>query len=106
MAELLLNDLPAGATVLADRAYDADWVRDVIDVQDCTACIPPKSNRTDEITFSRRTYRKRNLIERFFNKIKQFRRIATRYDRLAESYLAMIKLAATRLWLRAYESAA
>lgn len=69
-------------------------------------CIPPKSNRTDEILYSRRVYRKRNLIERFFNKIKRFRRIATRYDRLAESYLAMIKLGSTRLWLRAYESAA
>ena len=106
MAELLLNDLPRGATVLADRAYDADWIRDVIDVQDCRACIPPKSNRSDAIPYSRRVYRKRNLIERFFNKIKQFRRIATRYDRLAETYLAMIKLASTRLWLRAYESAA
>lgn len=106
MAELLLNDLPRGATVLADKAYDADWIRDVIDVQDCRACIPPKSNRTDDIAYSKRTYRKRNLIERFFNKIKQFRRIATRYDRLAENYLAMIKLASTRIWLRAYESAA
>jgi len=106
MAELLLNDLPRGATVLADRAYDADWIRDVIDMQDCTACIPAKSNRVDPIPHSRRLYRKRNLIERFFNKIKQFRRIATRYDRLAQSYLAMVKLASTRLWLRAYESAA
>ena len=106
MAELLLNDLPKGATVLADKAYDADWIRDVIDDQDCRTCIPPKSNRTDSITFSKRTYKKRNLIERFFSKIKQFRRIATRYDRLALTYLAMVKLAATRLWLRAYESAA
>lgn len=106
MAELLLNDLPKGATVLADRAYDADWIRDVIDDQDCRACIPTKSNRIDHIAFSKRTYKKRNLIERFFSKIKQFRRIATRYDRLALTYLAMVKLAAARLWLRAYESAA
>ena len=106
MAELLLNDLPRGATVLADKAYDADWIRDVIDEQDCRACIPPKSNRADAIAFSKRIYKKRNLIERFFSKIKQFRRVATRYDRLALSYLAMVKLAAARLWLRAYESAA
>lgn len=106
MAELLLNDLPKGATVLADKAYDADWIRDVIDDQECHACIPPKANRTDDIAFSKRTYKKRNLIERFFSKIKQSRRIATRYDRLALTYLAMVKLAATRLWLRAYESAA
>ena len=51
-------------------------------------------------------YKKRNLIERFFNKIKQFRHIATRFDRLPENYLAMIKLASMRIWLRFYESAA
>jgi len=106
MAELLLNDLPKGATVLADRAYDADWIRDMIDDQECHACIPPRSNRAEDFRYSKRTYKKRNLIERFFNRIKQFRRIATRYDRLAENYRAMIKLASIRLWLRLYESAA
>ena len=106
MAELLLNDLPKGATVLADRAYDADWIRDIIDDQECHACIPPRSNRVDEFLYSKRIYKKRNLIERFFNRIKQFRRIATRYDRLAENYRAMIKIASIRLWLRLYESAA
>lgn len=106
MAEILLNDLPKGATVLGDRGYDADWIREVIKDQDCTACIPPKSNRIDDIPYSKRLYKKRNLIERCFNKLKQFRHIATRYDRLALNYLAMVKLAATRLWLRANESAA
>jgi transposase len=94
------------AIALADRAYDADWIRDVIDIQDCRACIPPKSNRTNDIPYCKRICRRRNLIERFFDRIKQFRRIATRYDRLAETYLAMVKLASTRLWLRTYESAA
>ena len=51
-----------------------------------------------------RTYRARNLVERFFNRIKQCRRVATRYDKLAANYLAFIKLAAIRIWLRAYES--
>ncbi|MFZ5780186.1 MAG: IS5 family transposase [Pseudomonadota bacterium] len=106
MAELLLNDLPKGAVVLADRAYDADWIRDVIDDQDCRACIPPKSNRTEPLPYSKRTYKKRNLIERFFNKLKQFRHICTRFDRRALNYLAMAKLASIRLWLRHYESAA
>jgi transposase len=106
MAEILLNDLPQGATVLADRAYDADWIRDVIEDQNCKPCIPPKSNRIDDIPYNKRLYKKRNLIERCINKLKQFRHIATRYDRLALNYLAMLKLAATRLWLRAYESAA
>ena len=106
MAELLLNDLPEGAVVLADKAYDADWIRDVIDDQGCRACIPPKLHRVDDIAFSKRTYKARNLIERFFNKLKQFRHICTRFDRLALNYLAMVKLASSRLWLRHYESAA
>ncbi len=106
MAELLLHDLPKGAVVLADRAYDADWIRDVIEDQDCKACIPPKTNRADDIPYSKRTYKKRNLIERFFSKLKQFRHVCTRFDRLALNYLATVKLASVRLWLRHYESAA
>ena len=106
MAEVLLGDLPKGTRVLADKAYDADWIRELIEDQDCQAHIPPKSNRLDDIHYSKRLYKKRNLVERFFSKIKQFRRIATRFDRLADNYMAMIKLASTRLWLRFYESAA
>jgi transposase len=106
MAELLLNDLPAGADVIADKGYDADWIRDLIEDQDCTPHIPPKSNRYDGITYSKAKYKKRNLIERCFNKLKQFRHIATRYDRSALNYLAMVKIACLRLWLRFYESAA
>ncbi|MBM3607131.1 MAG: transposase [Alphaproteobacteria bacterium] len=68
--------------------------------------IPPKSNRTETIAFNKRKYRKRNLVERCINKLKQFRHIATRYDRKASAYLACAKLAAVRLWLRVYESAA
>lgn len=56
--------------------------------------------------FSKRLYRERNLIKRFFSKLKHFRRVATRYDKLAANFLAMIQLAAIRLWLRAYESTA
>src|SRR5262249_25201623 len=68
--------------------------------------IPPKAGRYDGITYSKRKYRQRNLIERCFNKLKQFRHIATRYDRTALNYLAMAKIACIRLWLRFYESAA
>ena len=56
--------------------------------------------------FSKRLYRERNLIERFFSKLKHFRRVATRYDKLAANFLAMVQLASMRLWLRAYESMA
>src|SRR3954470_13591350 len=65
---------------------------------------PPKTNRKDPICFSRYLYKVRNLIERFFNKIKHYRRIATRYDKLAENYLAALKLVAVRIWLRGNES--
>jgi len=106
MAELLLQDLPAGAEVIADKGYDADWIRQLIEDQDCTPHIPPRANRYDGITYSKAKYKRRNLIERCFNKLKQFRHIATRYDRSALNYLAMVKIACLRLWLRFYESAA
>jgi transposase len=89
---------------MADRGYDADWIRGFVIQQGAWANIPPKANRKDPICFSPHLYRARNLVERFFNKIKQCRRIATRYDKLAANYLAFIKLASIRLWLRNYES--
>jgi transposase len=64
----------------------------------------PKRNRKEALCFSPYLYRARNLIERFFNKIKQCRRVATRYDKLAANYLAFIQLASIRLWLRINES--
>jgi len=102
----LLNALPENAMVLADKAYDANAIREMINGQGAWANIPPKSNRKDPICFSPHLYKARNLVERFFNKIKHFRRIATRYDKLAANYMAMIKLASIRVWLRAYESTA
>lgn len=106
MAEMLLNELPKGAKVLADKAYDADWIRQLIKEQKCKAHILPRSSRLKDIFYSKRLYKRRNLIERCINKLKQFRRIATRYDRLPENFLAMIKLASIRLWMKIYESAA
>jgi transposase len=92
------NDVTRG------RAYDADWIRELARQQGAWANIPPKRNRKDPICFSPYLYRARNLIERFFNKIKQRRRVATRYDKLAANYLAFVKLASIRIWLRANES--
>ena len=97
--------LQAKSTLLADRGYDADWIRALVNQQGAWATIPPKRNRKDPICFSPYLYRARNLVERFFNKIKQCRRIATRYDKLAANYLAFVKLASIRIWLRANESA-
>ena len=102
----LLNALPENAMVLADKAYDANAIREMINSQGVWTNIPPKSNRKDPICFSPYLYKARNLVERFFNKIKHFRRIATRYDKLAANYMAMIKLASIRIWLRTYESTA
>src|SRR5215470_17496889 len=96
--------LKSGAMLLADRGYDADWIRAFAGEHGAWANIPPKRNRKDPICFSPYLYRARNLVERFFNRIKQCRRVATRYDKLAANYLAFIKLAAIRIWLRAYES--
>ena len=100
----LLSDIRKGQMVLADRAYDADWLRNLIFEQGGWANIPPKSNRKSPICFSPWLYKQRNLVERFFCKLKHFRRIATRFDKLARNFLAAVLLASTRLWLRAYES--
>jgi transposase len=91
--------------LLADRGYDADWIRELAMNKGAWANIPPKSNRSDPICFSPYLYRARNRVERFFNRIKQCRRVATRYDRLAANYLAFVQLASIRLWLRLNESA-
>ena len=90
--------------LLADRGYDADWIRELAMKKGAWANIPPKSNRSDPICFSPYLYRARNRVERFFNRIKQCRRVATRYDKLAANYLAFVQLASIRLWLRANES--
>lgn len=105
LAGKLLSRLKFGSRLLADRGYDADWIRELAMKKGAWANIPPKSNRSDPICFSPYLYRARNQVERFFNRIKQCRRVATRYDRLAANYLAFVQLASIRLWLRLSESA-
>jgi transposase len=100
----MVADLPAGAMLLADKGYDANALREAVSERKAWANIPPKSNRKDPICFSKHLYRARNLVERFFNKIKHYRRIATRYDKTAENFLAALKLVAVRIWLRNNES--
>jgi transposase len=102
----LLNGIGKGQMVLADKAYDADWLREMVSVQGGWANFPPKSNRKNPVCFSPWIYKQRKLIERFFNKLKYFRRIATRYDKLGSTFLAMVKLACIRLRLRHNESTA
>ena len=97
----LLSDIRKGQMVLADRAYDADWLRNLIFEQGGWANIPPKSNRKSPICFSPWLYKQRNLVERFFNRIRHFRGIATRYDKCPENYLAAVKLVCARIWCAA-----
>jgi transposase len=91
LCSVLLSALLPRRILLADRGYDVDWMRKLARQQGAWATIPPKRNRKGPICFSLYLYRARNLIERFFNKIKQCRRIATRNDKLAANYLAFIK---------------
>jgi transposase len=79
LCSTLLSGLTPRTMVLADRGYDADWIRALINEQGAWANIPPKRNRRKPICFSPHLYRARNHIERFFNRIKHCRRIATRY---------------------------
>ena len=103
-AATLLADLPPDSFLVADKAYDAEWIRDLIEHCDAVPIIPDRKGAKIRHAFSKPLYRLRNRIERGFNKLKHFRRIATRYEKLAANFLAMIKIATVRIWLRAYES--
>ncbi|GGE86932.1 hypothetical protein GCM10011317_50040 [Niveispirillum cyanobacteriorum] len=97
-ADALTKDLGEGAILLADKGYDSNAIRAKAAERKAWANIPPKANRKGSFVFSSWVYRQRNLVERFFNKIKQFRGIATRYDKRPENFLAAVKLVALRLW--------
>ncbi len=84
---------------LADRGYDADAIREEIARADVEAVIPAKTNRRTPIPHDRAKYKWRNLIERLFNKLKNWRRVATRYDKTRESYLGFVALASIKLWI-------
>lgn len=100
----MLGGIGPGQILMADRAYDSNALRRTMTAQGAWANIKPVSRRVDVPAFSPFLYRYRNLVERFFNKLKHFRAVATRYEKHADNYLAIVKLAAIRIWLRAYES--
>jgi transposase len=100
----LPSALKSGAMLLADRGCDADWIRAFVSEHGAWSNIPPRQNRKEPICFCPHLYRVRSLVERFFNKIRQCRRMATSYDKLASNYLAFIQVASMRLWLRVNES--
>ena len=92
--------------MLADKAYDGNAIRDLIEAQGAVPNIPAKSNRKWKPCFSKSLYRERNQVERFFSKLKQFRAVATRYDKRDDNFLASVQLASIRIWLRHNESVA
>lgn len=98
-ADVLLADIEAGA-LLADKAYDADErVRQVLIAQGIEPVIPSKSNRNIAIDYDKDLYKARHLIENFFAKLKQYRAIATRYDKTARNFLSAVYMAASVVWL-------
>jgi len=100
----MLDSVGAGQTLLADRAYDSDALRKTLADRGAWANVKPMPNRTNVPAFSGFLYRHRNLVERFFSKLKRFRAVATRYDKRADNYLASVKLASARIWMRFNES--
>ena len=79
---------------MMDKGYDSDRIREHLVTQDLVAVIPPRSNWTARIDYDKDLYKLREKVERFFNNLKQFRRIATRYEKLSQTFLALIHLVA------------
>jgi transposase len=85
--------------MLADKGYDTDAIRQELSFRGIEAVIPPKRTRKTEILYDRDKYRDRNRIERLFNRLKNWRRVATRYDKTATSFLGFVTIAAIKIWL-------
>jgi transposase len=100
----MFDTVQYGHILLGDRAYDSDGLREELNARGAWACIRPMPTRVNIPAFSSWVYRRRNAVERFFNKLKHFRAIATRYDKRDDNYLASVQLASIRIWLRTYES--
>jgi transposase len=100
VAPALLTDLASGRDLVADRGYDAKALLDLVAARGGRAHIPTCRDRKRQRSVDPALYRNRNLVERFFNKLKHFRRIATRYEKTARNFLAAILIASTRLWTR------
>ena len=89
-----------GVQVLADKAYDSDTLREHLDKLGCESVIPSKKNRLEARPIDTHTYKSRHLVENFFAKLKHFRRVATRYEKTARNYLAMVHVASIIILLR------
>jgi transposase len=97
-ARALLPSLPSADWMLADRGYDADWFREGLKEKSIKPCIPSRRNRKDAIQHDTKIYRSRHKIENMFGRLKDWRRVATRYDRCPIIFLSAIALAAVVLF--------
>lgn len=99
-AATVLPALPDADLLIADRGYDADWLRAALESRDIEPCIPGRKGRKEPVEYDEERYKNRNLIERMFGKLKDWRRISTRYDRCAHTFMSAICIAATVIfWL-------
>ena len=98
-AKALLTDFDS-EYVIADKGYDSDDLLEFIVQRGATAVIPPRANRTTSREYDKHLYKERHVVECCINKLKQYRRIFSRFEKLAARYLGFLKLAATLIWLR------
>ena len=98
-AETLIANYKADF-VIADKGYDSDDFIKKIQDQGAVAVIPPRCSRTEQRGYDRALYKERNLVERFFNKVKHYRRLATRYEKTSRNYLAFWQFACALLWIK------
>ena len=94
-AALLFPALPRAKELLADKGYDSDWFRAALTERGISPCIPPRKTRKVQYPYDKELYRQRHKIENVFGRIKDWRRVATRYDRCAHTFMSAISIAAT-----------
>ena len=97
---VMADNLPEPSVLLADRGYDSDKVRKTMEARGVVPVIPMRKTRRLRVAVDRKLYRLRNLVERCFNRLKNARRVATRYDKTAESFLGFIDITSIRRWFR------
>jgi len=94
-ARLIVNDLPLAKNLLVVRGYDAGWFREALENRSIKPCIPPKKTRKIQIEYGQTLYKQRHRVENMFGKLKDWRRVATRYDRCPHTFFSAICIAAT-----------
>ena len=97
---VLTDNLPTPSVLLADRGYDSDSIRRSMESRDVLSVIPMRKSLKMRVGVDRSLYQRRDLVERCFNKLKNARRVATRYDKTAGSFLGFVDITSIRLWIR------